>query len=39
MADFFTAFQQAGAIPVSLLHWEMTGKDARLKAMFATQPG
>jgi hypothetical protein len=39
MADFFTAFQQAGAIPVSLLHWEMTGKDARLKAMLGIPPG
>ena len=39
MADFFAAFQQAGAIPVSLLHWEMTGKDARLKAMLGIPPG
>lgn len=33
MEAFFHAFQSAGAIPVALLHWEMTGDEVEIRAM------
>jgi hypothetical protein len=35
MEEFFREFQQAGAIPVALLHWQLTGSDAQLRALNA----
>ncbi len=33
--EFFREFQQAGAIPVALVHWQLTGSDAQLRALNA----
>lgn len=33
--DFFREFQDAGAIPVALLRWELTGKDDQVRALGA----
>lgn len=33
MADFFDKFNDAGSIPISLVRWQMTGRDDEIKMM------
>jgi uncharacterized protein (DUF885 family) len=35
IGDFFREFQDAGAIPVALLRWELTGQDDQVRALAA----
>jgi len=37
MADFFDKFNDAGNIPISLVRWEMTGRDDEIKMMMGDE--
>lgn len=38
LSDFLDELNQAGPIPVSLLHWELTGEDADIRRIVGEQP-
>ena len=35
LSDFFAAFNAAGVIPMSLIRWQMTGRDDEIRSLFA----
>ena len=37
LLEFFSELDDVGVIPVSLIRWQLTGRDDEIKAMMATQ--